>query len=241
MRHIYSIVACSVIFALVPAGTHAASYTATFDGPGVPSHLVPTTTGGFSIDIVGGQAVLSKTSGVGNGFGALTTDFQLLGDFSATVQLTNYSLPGIGEAGLNASFAPTYPSGFADVWSYNGDRMVGNIFVPSPPGFGTSVIFTSSPSFTLNIERSGNTLSLSFDGGGGMQLLRSATDPILSGPVNIQFFLEQETGNTSAHHASFDNLVIAANAFQPPIPEPSTSALLLSGILAGGLMIRRSR
>jgi hypothetical protein len=241
MKRINTFLISTFLCIAAPTDASAVIFAAAFDGPGIPSGLSATTPSGFSIQVAGGGAVFSKAAGTGNGFGVLSTEFQIIGDFSVTVDMTRDDLNGTGESGLNISFLPAYPMGFADVWSHGPGDIVGNIFVPAPPGFGTTVISDSTTNLTFKIQRTGNTLFEFFDRGAGLELISSATDVILGGPVYAQLFLGQELGNTSAHQATFDNFFIVADGFSTRIPEPATLALLLSGLWILGAGSRRVR
>lgn len=226
----FFVIICNLI--VVPTLIHAETYLFNFDNNTLPAQLSTTTPEGFNIDIINGKAVFTKENGTGNGFGVLTTNFQLLGDFTVSVQISLDDVSGIGEAGLSVSYAPLYPNGFSDVWSYGDtNNIVGNIFIPSPPGFGTSVIYNVSESvLTYEIQRTGNTLSLFFDRGDGLEFVRSSTNEILNNPVYVQLFLGQETNHYNSHQVSFDNFTISAQKTSNAVPTPSSILLAYIGI-----------
>ena len=224
--------ATALLAALTAGAAQAATFSENFDGATVSPWLQFSATPGFQFANSGGNGLFTQDANAGPGFGYLRTGFQLLGDFTISVQMNRDQLGSSGEAGLDARFFSTYPDGFTDVWSQGTQTIVGNLYMPTPPGFGSGVVADASSQVSFTIRRSGGTLDLLFDNGNGAQLVRTATDASLTGPVTAELFLGQEIGSPAAHGAAFDNLTIQADAFTPAVPEPATALLWLCGLVA---------
>jgi len=229
--------ALAVAAMLLPAA-QAATFSENFNGGAVsPMLQFSASDPGFSFADAGGWGMFSKADGTGNGFGYLRTRFQVVGNFTASVQLLRDGLLGQGEAGLDLRFFGSYPDGFADVWSQGLNTLVANIYLPTPPGYGSSTLNNVDDALmTLSVVRIGQTLGL-YAGG---QKLREATGPELTGPVTVELFLGQESGNTVGHHALFDNLFIRGEFVSAPVPEPASYALFGVG-LAGMALLKTRR
>jgi hypothetical protein len=187
------------------------SYVARFDG--TDPNLTLFSSPGFSATFTGTEVIFAKDAFTGNGSVGLITNFQALGDFQATVEGTRIFLVPNGEMGLSSGHA----GGFADIFFVGPNTINANIFVS--PGFGFRSVSDSSLTVTFRIMRTGNTLALQYDEGGGFITVHSATHPNLAGPVSIDIFLLQEFGNTTANSGSFKNLQITADSFsgfKPP-------------------------
>lgn len=197
------------------------TFTENFNGASISAHLVASSTAGYSMSLSAGQLLFQKAVGVGNGVASLTTDFDLIGDFTVAVDTSRTNVSNNAEAGLALS-----PFG-TDIFFFGPSLINANIYIA--PGFGSQTVGNNSSPVTFRIQRSGNTLTESFNAGAGFQVLHSATTVNASGPVPASIFLIQEFGNTAAHNVAFDNLSIVADAFSSPVPEPTPSVLLLTG------------
>lgn len=205
-----------VAFALLVGLAHPAAtvtLTENFDDGVLDPSLVLAENPGFSASLTGGQLVVEKAEGTGNGNVRLSTVFQVTGDFEVTVWADRIDLSGPAAMG---SAVGDGLGGFADPYFNGSEQIIGNLFFPSPPGFGQQVVFDSSSPAIFRVHRSGMTMTLEYDVGGGFQVLRSATDPILTNPMRVSVFLLQEAGSTAAHVGRFDDLVITADAFVFP-------------------------
>lgn len=221
----------------VPAA-RADQVTENFNGASVAPWLqFSASDPGFGFGNAGGWGGFTKADGTGNGFGYLRTTFTLSGDFFVNVDLLRDGFVGQGEAGLDLRFFPTYPSGFADVFAKDVHTLATNVSVPVPPGFGSTVTADVHAVSTLFAHRIGHTLTLGAD----FATLQQVTAPELAGPVTVELFLGQESGNTVGHHAFFDNLWIRGN-LSAPVPEPASYGLFGAGLLLlGALRARRIR
>jgi hypothetical protein len=190
--------------------------------------VVSSSTNGFDFTLTGGHAVASKQAGLDNGSVFVTTYFQVVGDFTATVQGSRPNLAPNTEAGLVVGAT----NGYADIFFYGDSGIYANLFIGPASGYRLSS--ETSPAASFRIVRGGNTLSLQYDTGGGFQTLHSGTGADLAGPMSIGVFLVNEFVNTSYHSAAFNNLEIVADAFIFPrqfvvsITSVSASAIALS-------------
>ena len=200
---------------------------------------------GFSIDFSTGAAVMSKQAGVGSGMIQLSTNYQLLGDFVATVDIFRNNFSGAPNGGIyvynatgGAGIFGQGPGGQSGL-----NSIIGYISLPSNlppeqqyPGYGSGIQFANTGGLTqFQISRVGNLLTVSSNQGVGFSSFRSATSSFVTGPDSVSLFLGQEFGNTSFHQVTFDNLSITTTA---TVPEPSIWALAL---LALGAILGRQR
>ena len=215
----------AALAAILISGQPAVAVAATFvenfnDGvldPSLNLHTDP----GFSLALSAGKALVSKSSGVGNGDLSIITDFTILGDFVTTVKADRLNLTGgPAEMGLRTHHA----LGFTDVFLIDSNGINANIAVN--PGFGFQTLTNSSSPVTLRIRRVGNSIFEEYDTGSGFQTLHTATHANLAGPVTIDLFLLQEYGSTAAHSGTFDDFTITADQI---VPEPSSLVLLAGG------------
>lgn len=215
-----------------PPGTVV--FTETFDGPTLDPRLSVDEPPGFSFALSSGQGVFSKTAGTGDGKVSLSTSFTLFGDFSATVTAERASLSGFGEAGLAAQ----HQNGFTDVFFFGDEEINSNIFVA--PLNSTQILDTTAAMVEFRIRRVGMNVFHEVDTGSGFQLLNSASDVALLGPVTIELFLLQRLGNTDAHSVSFDDLSIEADGLHlsgVTVPVLSPLGLVMTGLLLFAAMV----
>lgn len=224
----------------------SASYIYSFNDGLRPDTLNASASPGFSIDFSTGAAVFTKQSGVGNGSAQISTKFDLVGDFTATVDIFRNSLERAANAGIYVSNAtgsagifaqgPGGQSGLNSIISY--------VSLPNSlpqgqqySGYGSNIQFANTGGLSqFRIARTGSSLYLFTNQGSGfVQFQSTATSPLVGGPLSLTLFLDQELGSTSLHQVTFDNLTISADSVSA-VPEPSIWALALVGL--GGLLAR---
>jgi hypothetical protein len=224
--------------ALAAMPASAATFTETFDGPTLSPALSTELTAGYSFGLSGGRGVISKSAPVGSGFANITTKFSLVGDFSTTVT-ADRSNNGSASSGL----ATGHAEGFTDVYFFGANNVVANMFVPSPPGFGQTILNDSDPLVDFRIRRVGNTMFEEYDADqdGSFVIVRQASSDLLLGDVKISFFMGQEAANQGAASMAYDNLIITADAFRTAVPEPASWAMMIAGFGLAGAAARRRR
>lgn len=160
--------------------------------------------------------------------GTLMSTFALPGDFTATVDLTNFSAPFEGAGKFCVARIELFSSGgyYGSVGRLRGMAAGLDQAELSLATQGSiASINTSDSSGVLELDRSGNNLSGYWDD----QLIGSGVIP--SGPVTISLLAERY-GALSSFDASFDNFVITG------VPEPTSLGLLTLALLP---MLRRTR
>lgn len=225
--------------AAVATPASAATFVETFDGPTLSPALSTSLAPGFSFALNGGRGVISKDAQTGGGFGNVNTNFSLLGDFSATVTADRTN-----NLSASSGLASGHVAGFTDVYFFGASNVVANIFVPSPPGFGQTILSGSDQVVNFRIRRVGNTIFEEYDPeqDGSFVVVRQATGDALLGAVTISLFMGQEAGNQGAASMAYDNLVITADAFRTAVPEPAHWAMMIAGFgLLGAASRRRAR
>jgi len=224
---------CASVLAILPlACAHAEStFTENFDGNTWSTQLSADAPSGYTFSLAAGRLLAQKSSTVGNGISFLTTKFSLIGNFTFTTLVTRTNLAGNSDAGIWVNFNGLGDySSYADIFFFGSTSVNANIYAGTQ--FASGYVFASAPTVTFKIQRIGETLSESFDAGSGYQLIRSATNAGLTGPVQAVLFLDQEFGSTAAASATFDNFSVVADGFSPAVPEPRISLLMAPGLLA---------
>ncbi len=225
-----------LVIAAMPAG--AATFSESFDGPGISPGLSTSLAPGFGFGLSAGRGIFTKTAATGTGFGFLSTTFFLVGDFSATVTADRSN-----NLSASSGLASSHPSGFTDVYFFGQGNVVANIFVPSPPGFGQTILGDTDQVVDFRIRRTGNTIFEEYDPeqDGSFVIVRQATGDLLLGDVKIDLFMGQEAGNQGAASMAYDDLVITADAFRNAVPEPGSWAMMIAGFGVAGTAVRRRR
>lgn len=201
----HRIVTIAVFVWWAASAAHGVTFTENFDGVAIDPDLTVSSSAGFTYSLTGGEAIVDKADGTGDGQLSFNADFAVVGDFTATVFATRVVLTGNGEAGISIV-------GSADDIFFLGDPQINaNIF--GPPSFGSQITANSTSQVTFRIRRVGQTLFEEFDAGSGFQTLHSATHANFAVPFRLGLFLIQEFGSTNAHSVKFDNFTITADAF----------------------------
>jgi len=227
MKRLISILLLALLPGLAPA---LVIFQENFDSGALNPHLGVSASPGFSYDLSGGTLNLHMATGSGKGSIGVSTDFQVVGDFTATVDVSLGSL-------YNALGIGAYRSGGGggNVFYWGGGSVISNMFTPIQI---PQLIPSPGPNATFRIRRTGTTLFGEILNGTTWQVINSATSAIFADPLTITLFLDNETGPITAQNGSFDNLRIQAAGFRNFVPAPATWALTLLGL---ALLTRRSR
>ena len=229
---------CTALF-YADSDAHAQfSFTDNFNRTTLGSNYSVGSTTGFGFTLDGSQFLLNKASGQTSGGINLTTNFLVVGDFTATVSVNRQAGQGSGSAGLGAGGTQTYLS---DAYFFGSGQIEGNFFQPS---FTALPVNDSSLSATFRIRRVGNTIFNEYSTGSEFVTINSRTDVSLGGATPFQLFLLEEENQGVAKQATFDNLSIIAQGVQGAVaPEPSSLVLIGMATLpfAGFAMRLRGR
>jgi len=225
-RHLF----CLVVY-LLPSTALAATFVEDFNsGVFNPNLYLSKNTPTFSLSFSGGEAVMTRTFGLGNGGLQLSTIFHIAGDYTTTVD-ADRTLLGSGSFGLVVNDAIPTASIATDVYFRPGSLVQGNIW--SLPVFIDDVISDgSSNTATFRLRRVGTTVYNEVDLGSGFVTLNSRTDPNLDAPVQVSLFLLEEVGASDDLLGRFDNWSIEADQFINFVPEPSSLMLAAIALLS---------
>lgn len=210
---------------LISTQSMAASFIENFDDgvldPDLSSQLSP----GFTMNLTGGEAVMQKSSGTMNGGVKIRTNFEVVGDFVATVDANRVDLSSFADMGLLSR----HPAGTAqrlDIFFNDQTKIIGNFFVG--PSQTSTIVNTGVSPVTFRIQRVGQTITIGYVFNGGFVLVASESGVHLAGPAALELFLEQNNGFSDSHLGKFDNFEITADAFDfgaLPVPGLSSPAL----------------
>jgi len=214
------------ILAITPGiGSAVVVYQQNFDSGALGPNLNISATSGFSYDLNGGALNMHMGAGSPNGSISASSTFQVVGDFTATVDVTRTNL-------ANALGIGAYRSGGggANVFFWgSGQLPISNMFIPQQITVGR---YLAGNSASFRIRRSGTTLfgELLDTNGTTWKIINQATQPIFADPLTISLFLDKETGVPTTQNGSFDNLRIEAAGFRNFVPSPATWMLTLLGL-----------
>lgn len=219
--------------AIIPLPSFAAVFAPSFAGPSLDPGLSATGSSGTSFTVAGGTLALDQAAGAGEGDIFVTLTSPVSGDFVATVVASGASGVGLGRADLGLEIgSPGWTDTLADVFlNDNAGGVIGNIFQPTVSGQFQP---KSTDTLILTIARNGNTVTESYDAGSGSIVVNSATDPSLSGPIEIGLFLLEVAGDTAEHYGTFSDFHVVSgdDLAATSVPEPATTGLMASGVLA---------
>ncbi|HXC51615.1 MAG TPA: hypothetical protein VN634_12065 [Candidatus Limnocylindrales bacterium] len=203
----------TTLLALIPCAASAAEFGDAFTGNDLdPASYSISKPAGFEISVTGGELVLAKLEGQGNGFVNVTSAFTIKGDFEATVVAERTTITSGTAAGLVSSHISA--AGFTDIYFTGGGNLQSN-FVVSPLDQRNSIPAPAT-TLTLRIRRIGDHLIHEYDAGAGFVVLNEATNPVLAGPVQIGVFLGEEGGQGGLAEASFDDFAVRGDVFTGP-------------------------
>ena len=216
------------------------SFQTNFDGSTLDPNFTVVSSSGFAANVGTGKLVESKTSGIGNGSVNVVTNFAVNGDFIAdtTTSLLNFV------TGHNQGISAYAPVG-NDLTNLSQPQF--DVFFCSttqicagwpPTGYGTPGYSQPSQTVTFRLQRQGQTVSAFFNNGNGFVNLGSQTSPLLTAPVRLSLFLDQENGNTTFQQGSFQSLRITS---PNNVPAPSSLLVALGAVPLVGVLRRRRK
>jgi hypothetical protein len=205
-----------------------------------------TTRPSISISKAPDDGTIVPTDFIGAG---IRSNFALIGNFSVTVDfsLTDFPLPNQSQ-GLNESLLTVLTldnQSNVSVLRYThpqAGNMIEGWATPAHYGVGTSSCSLMSGRYQL--QRSGDTIAVSFANSGSSLFTRLGEFNGLSKPLLIQLYANQginlvgSARSATSLDVSFDNLLVVADQIQS-IPEPSTLALLGIGAVISLFVWRR--
>jgi hypothetical protein len=221
------------ILAFASTSSFAATFVEDFNDGVLDPRLTASLAPGFTMTFAFGEVELAKSSGTTNGAAIIATNFEVVGDFVATVDASRVDLTSFADLALQ-SLHPAGSSQFVDIFFNDQTKIIANFFVgPSP---NTTIINTSVSPVEFKIERVGQTVTAGYTFNGGFVAVDSDSGPFLAGPAVIRIFLLQNNGFSDSHVGRFDNLMITADAFVRDPPEaPMLSpwgVIAICGVLA---------
>jgi len=225
-----------------------------FNAVGVPPGWSTSVTTGFAVSIPGtGDAIFTKAPGTPDGYGRLTYNTVVSGDFLAVGVVSQYSLVNNSMIQLAANW-----SGGADHFTALLVRGAGQL--QQRVGNTLTMEFLSapwsSPNAILLLFRAGNNIQagvmsdIPLTSGvpdfSGFSPLGSWTGDQYLGDVTLYLSLGTFAGATGAPNAGIDTFALVVPPYAPDIippaaiPEPVTAGLAAAG-LAAFLLLRRQR
>ena len=171
----------------------------------------------------------------------IQSQFQLIGDFSVTVDFNLVDFPIPNSVGWNEAILrvvpPDSPATIFEVLRFTSSDTAQNQWVEGflhyPTGDFKKIGLTPDPTLqgSFSITRLGGTLSAWIDRGAGPVLLGSETSAQFEVPMSVQLLTTQVPTLTDVRPSTsldvrFDNLSISADSI---VPEPSTLILLCTG------------
>jgi len=218
----------------IPSVSSATVFPTGFAGPSLEPGMVESGTAGTSYTVGGGTLVLSQAAGEGNGQVTVSLVSPVTGDFSLAVTVSAGSL-GRADLGIVLGTAD-WSHTLADVFINDlGQSVNGNIFQPD---FAGAFLPNTTQTMTLEITRTGDTISDIYNTGSGPVVINSGQDPSLADPVTVSLFLLEAAGDTGAHQGAFGDFdIVSLDGDALPgatVPEPSSAAVLGFGMVAIG-------
>lgn len=207
----------------------AASFIEDFDDGVLDSELSFQLSPGFTMSLIGGEVVMQKSSGTMNGGAKIVTNFEVVGDFVATIDANRVDLSSFADMGL----LTRHPAGSGqrlDIFFNDQTKIIGNFFVG--PSQSSTIVNTGVSPVTFRIQRVGQTITIGYIFAGGFVQVASESGAHLAGPASVEIFLEQNNGFSDSHLGKFDNFEITADAFDTgPPPVPALSRLALEAVV----------
>jgi len=202
------------------------------------------------LDFGNGPSVPSLCSSTADGLGSTVgcTNFgyflQSYGDVAGVLDVT-YSAPRYTDGRTLRWWASQYNDLYGVLWADGGDGD-SRARIELKPLNGQEVTLThfdlgaysmTTRNTTVNIFAIGNPTALySFSGAVGSGSTHAGFDLNVSSSTGL--WIEWQD---SAYNVGIDNVTYLLRDVTGPVPEPSTYALLLAGLIAGGAVARRRR
>ena len=243
-----------VALTCLAASAHAATLTFDFDSGFGPAFQTFSDQSLYTVNNTGGAVRIFKgadTPPVLNEFvgGGVRSNFNMVGDFTATVDFTIHNMPFPGSNKLNESVlsvaSSANPGDFALVLRFAESNQFVEGFTNAPLGLTPESTLTGR----YRILRTGSNFTGSYAVGNSATFnTLFSSIPITSEPNGLSLFGVQGanvgTRSGTALDISFDNLVVSAASFSgitAAVPEPSTYALMLGGLGLVGYVANRRR
>lgn len=176
--------------------------------------------------------------------GGIASKFMLDGDFTVTVDFGLDTFPGTGADQLNESVLAMVrgesPRLFEVLRFRLGNQNLLEVFSDGPLGVQSSTLTDGR----YRVVRTGSSTSGFFAVGDSDTFTGIASVADYTGPVSVQLFAaqgkNQGSRSTTPLDITFDNLIIEADMIKGLVPEPSSIALVISGLaVLGGWWMRR--
>jgi hypothetical protein len=189
------------------------------------------------------QTTVISTSAVFSGT-AIVLDFNAI--LPTETPITNqYSAQGVTFSGgldsmTHSGDIALFPSNGGGVIASDWDYSLGSLIQPNATWTASFAGPETRVGFLLEVNAGDTTQITTFMNGiatGSVSLLSSSVTPVYFGAQNLSGFdsISVTVTGSSNHFLAIDDLRFEA------VPEPSTVALLASGLLALGLQVRRRR
>jgi len=209
---------------------NALTYSDAFDGGALNSFWwTPSVSGGNTLSVTGGQLVMTQSNSSGSG--GVTFNFNVTGNFVATVDFTltawpadNYERIGISSSAIGAVERSQHPGWFNEAYLTHFSAV----------GDGVIPVSTTDTIGKLKMERSGDTVTGSYWNGSGWTDIRSFSSSAVSNNTSIGLSIWNGYASVPVEIA-FDNFSLNAPNTPDPsgVPEPAT--MLLFGVGLVGL------
>jgi hypothetical protein len=224
--------ALALLAASFASPAHAAlTFSDDFSGPAINAFWwTPSTVGANTVALENGRIVMTQSNYYDSG--GLTLNFNVTGDFVATVDYSLIDWPAANyqRIGISSIFGAVersqHPGWFDEAYVADFQHNI-------------STVGTTDTTGTLKMERTGSTLTGSFWNGTGWTFIGSFTHGTLlaDAPLGLALWNGYSYA-TLPIKVSFDNFHLDAPGMAP-IPEPAGYAMLLAGLGLIGFIARR--
>jgi len=213
---------------------NAISYSDDFDSGVIdPGWWTATAEGGSTLEAVNGRIEMTQGSG---GFAAMGLVPPVSGDFTATVDYTLLGWPAanLERVVLNAFYSPTEQLAIERISDPQYDpTRVGEVYLTDFTGQGILGTPTTDLAGRLRLERIGDTVQGAYWNGAGWSVIGTFSQAGEGGRDRLIGFGIFSPSTVSGIKVAFDNFELN------PVPLPGTLPLLLAGLAAAGLRLRK--